>query len=501
MPSGTSLLLTTLLFVLIGCQERKDQGINYSLGKRPNIILIVADDHGMNDLGCYGNRAISTPNLDALASEGLRFTRAYATAPSCAASRSVILTGLYNHLNGMYGHVHSYHHFRSHEFLKSLPMYLEEIAGYRTARIGKYHVGPEEVFRFQRVLPSSGRNTAKMVEESIRFIETTNHPFFLYFCTNDPHRGGGRVEAHPLKPDRFGNRDEGYEGIEEYGISPDSVLVPAYLPDLPATRAELVQYYRSVNRVDQGVGKLMRYLKEAGKWDNTIIIYISDNGIAFPGAKTNIYEPGINLPLIVKNVNQQNAGSVTEALVNWSDLTPTILDLAGILGPATDSLKNSFKDYAAGGQHLQTPVDDFHGISFKNVLESPAEEARTESFASHTFHEITMYYPMRSIIKGDYKLIWNLAHPLPYPHASDLWASATWQEALESDNPKYGTRDISSYTSRPEFELYNLQEDPLESINLINSASHQELLMALQSRIKTFQQRTNDPWIVKWDHE
>ena len=119
MSSRTSLLLITFLFVLIGCQERKDQGANFSLGKKPNIILIVADDHGMNDLGCYGNRAISTPNLDALASEGLRFTRAYATAPSCAASRSVILTGLYNHLNGMYGHVHSYHHFRSHEFLKS----------------------------------------------------------------------------------------------------------------------------------------------------------------------------------------------------------------------------------------------------------------------------------------------------------------------------------------------------------------------------------------------
>jgi N-sulfoglucosamine sulfohydrolase len=123
----------------------------------PNIVLIVSDDHGTNDLGCYGNTKISTPNLDKLAEESFRFTNAYSAVSSCTASRSVILTGLYNHATGLYGLSHHTHHFRAFEELKSLPVLLEELANYSTARIGKYHVAPEEVFRFQTALPGNSR--------------------------------------------------------------------------------------------------------------------------------------------------------------------------------------------------------------------------------------------------------------------------------------------------------------------------------------------------------
>ena len=491
-----------LIVLFIGCQPQQSNDQKMATdSERPNIILMVADDHGMNDLGCYGHQAISTPNLDVLAAEGVRFNRAYATAPSCTASRSVILTGLHNHLNALYGHEHSYHHFRAHDFLKSLPVYLEEIGGYETARIGKYHVGPEKVFRFGKILPSNGRNTVQMADESAKFIKNATRPFFLYFCTHDPHRGGDIVEDNPYQPNRFGNRDEGYEGVEDYTITADEVLVPWYLPDLPETRAELVQYYQSVNRVDQGAGRLFQHLKDLGKWDNTIILYISDNGIAFQGAKTNIYEPGINLPLLIKNVDSKNAALVTDALVNWVDLTPTILDMAGILDQARDTLVASFAEYSTNGRNLQTAISDFHGVSFKPVLAGEQETVREESFASHTFHEITMYYPIRSIISGDYKLIWNIAHRLPYPHASDLWESATWQGALKSEDQKYGLSNLNDYTHRSEFQLFDLKKDPYESVNLVNSPSYQEVLGVMKRKLRKFQVETNDPWSVKWAHE
>jgi N-sulfoglucosamine sulfohydrolase len=129
--------------VLVGCSRDKKTGET----QRPNIILFVADDHGTDALGCYGNSVIKTPNLDYLASEGVRFSNAYCTSASSAASRSVILTGKYGHATGSYGHVHDYHHFSTYDSVISLPALLSK-AGYNTARIGKYHVAPEQCLSF-----------------------------------------------------------------------------------------------------------------------------------------------------------------------------------------------------------------------------------------------------------------------------------------------------------------------------------------------------------------
>ena len=130
---------------------------------RPNVVLIVSDDHGRETLGCYGNPVIKTPNLDALAAEGVRFTNAFCTSASCSASRSVILSGMYNHANGQYGHQHSYHHFISFENIKTLPVLMTE-AGYRTGRIGKYHVAPESVYKFDTALPGNSRSPVQMAQ-------------------------------------------------------------------------------------------------------------------------------------------------------------------------------------------------------------------------------------------------------------------------------------------------------------------------------------------------
>lgn len=489
------LIVLSLILMLIACVP-SDRDRNTD--ERPNILLIVSDDHGMGDAGCYGNPVIQTPNLDYLASQGLRFNNAFCTTASCSASRSVILTGLYNHANGQFGHQHVFHHFRTFDHIKSLPTLLAE-DGYRTARIGKFHVGPDEVYPFGLILDGHCRSPVEMADACKQVLSSKDRsPFFLYFCTCDPHRGEGKVESDPYKPDRFGNREEGWPGIVPVHYQSGEVIVPDFLPDLPATRAELAQYYESVSRVDQGLGRLFKLLKEYGKWGNTVIIYISDNGIAFPGAKTNLYEPGMKLPCLVYDPRSDFRGSKTNAMVCWADLTPTILDYAGIL-PEDNSIPGTIPVEWKLPEMPRPSV--FHGRSFKEVMNNPDADGFEEIYASHTFHEITMYYPMRLVRTKEYKLIWNIASGLDYPYASDLWESATWQATLRTGSGKYAERTIESYERRPRFELYNIQEDPMELNNLAYKPEYVDLMEEMKTKLKNFQERTMDPWIVKWEHE
>jgi N-sulfoglucosamine sulfohydrolase len=228
------------------------------------------------------------------------------------------------------------------------------------------------------------------------------------------------------------------------------------------------------------LGRLIEILKEAGKYDDTLIIYISDNGMPFAGAKTTAYEPGLRLPCIVRNPRSKQRGIVSKGMVSWVDITPTILDFAGI-----------------DPQGLA-----FHGRSFLPILEQENPPGWDEVYASHTFHEVTMYYPMRVVRYGRYKLIWNIAHPLPFPFASDLWSSATWQAARRNGSSfVYGKRTIRAYEHRPRFELYDLEQDPDEVHNLATDQFHHEVLVNLQQKLAEFQQRTGDPWVLKWRRE
>lgn len=491
------LVLTVLIFGSCSGTGKEVKGLRTS--DLPNIVLIVADDHGYGDLGCYGNAAIRTPNLDGLASEGIRFTNAHCTSASCSASRSVILTGLYNHANGHFGHQHHFHHFSAYDHVYSLPVFLEELAGYHTGRIGKYHLAPEKVFHFQEVMKANQRNPVAMADSCIDFINSNKkHPFFLYFCTSDPHRSAP-ITDEALAPDAFGNTPEGHEGVEESVFSTDDVIIPPYLPESLACREELAQYYQSVARVDYGVGRLFDHLKEAGVWDNTLLIYISDNGIAFAGAKTTIYQPGINLPCLIKNPESKNAGKLSDAMINWADLTPTILDRVGILDKANALILARVDNHELNWNN--TANSSLQGKSFKAVLEEVDSPGFDETYASHTFHEITMYYPMKTVVTRKFKLIWNIAWQLPYPHASDLWGSSTWQVALKSGSGMYGGRTIESYTNREKFELYDLEVDPYETRNLAGNPAYKKDLEVLKKKLYDFQERTNDPWIVKWKHE
>ncbi len=455
--------------------------------------MIVADDHGTDALGCYGNPVIKTPHLDALAREGIRFTSAFCTSASCSPSRSVILSGLQDHHNGMYGLQHQEHHFQSFDTIKSLPVLLEQ-SGYRTARIGKYHLAPESVYRFSTVLsggaandPASiGRSPLEMADNTKAFLTAKDdRPFFLYFATDDPHRsnailpdGRPTFETYP-NPNSFGNRPEGYPGITPVIYRPEDVIVPPFLPDTPECRAELAQYYQAVSRLDQGIGHLIALLKATGQYENTLIVYLSDNGVAFPGAKTTLYEPGIRLPLIIRSPRQKERGLVEDALISWADLTPTLLDFAG----------------------AKAPAEGFDGRSFRPALEDGKLTDWDEVYASHSFHEITMYYPMRMVRTRRYKLIWNIASGLTYPSALDLIYSPTWISAVKSDTGFIGKRRIDYFLHRPAFELYDLQQDPDEIVNLADDPTLQTLKQGLLEKLKSFQTTTKDPWIHKWRYE
>ncbi|MGC1273890.1 MAG: sulfatase [Planctomycetaceae bacterium] len=461
-----------------------------------NVVVVVADDLGFQ-LGCYGDGVARTPNIDRLAKDGTRFTLAHCTTASCSASRSVILTGLYNHATGHYGHSHDTGHFSTYESVPTLPVLLAE-AGYRTCSIGKYHVAPDYVYKFEDYRNQGiqgARNSVRMAANAKEWIaEDDDRPFFLYWCPSDPHRGGG--------PDHFSNFPDEldkYHGIEPATFDPQAVPVPSWLPDMPTVRQELAAYYRAIHRMDQGVGDLLDALEATGHADDTLVLFLSDNGPPFPGAKTTLYQPGMNLPLIVRDPSAAKKGVVSDARVCWADLAPSILDWCGVEPKPHPAIRRTENDGKID-EGPKRPVK-FHGKSFVPAIGPKHVDGFEMLFASHNFHEITNYYPMRVLIEGDHKLIFNIAHPLPYPFASDLYASPTWQDVLKSNRGYYGKRRTEDYLQRPRFELYDLKTDPDEVDNLADDPAHRSRLERMQATLKAWQEETNDPWATKWTYE
>ena len=483
-----------------------------------NILLIVTDDQSQT-LGCYGDPIAATPAIDGLAKQSTVFTRAYATTASCSASRSVILSGVYNHANGQFGHAHNYHKFTTFQDVVSLslPNALGRL-GYRTARVGKYHVAPESVYRFQTVIQGEfpGRNTVAMADACADFIGAKDdRPFFLYYATSDPHRGpkNDTSSGDRLPANLFGNLpDDGeFGGVEEVFYEPDDVVVPPFLPDTPESRKELAQYYQAVARVDQGVARLFKHMKAAGLFEKTMIVFTADHGMAFPGAKTTTYEAGLQVPFVVYNPYGKRQHVKNDALINHADIAPSLIDFAQGLDRELNRPKAwidpadywaQYPEQALDNRNAGLPFDRYHGRSWLAQLGTTDAGDRNMTFASHTFHEITMYYPMRVVLDRDYKLIWNVAHDLAYPFASDLWAASTWQAQFEQgEDTPYGTKTVGDYVHRPAFELFDLRVDPWEGNNLAEDPKYADVLASYKEKLKTFQRETDDPWILKWRYE
>jgi N-sulfoglucosamine sulfohydrolase len=446
---------------------------------RRNVVLLIADDLGLT-LGCYGDKAAKTPHLDALAKRGTRFTHAFAAVASCSPSRSVLYTGLQTHTSGQYGLAHATHNFHSRPVIKSLSTYLRA-GGYRTGIIGKVHVLPKSVYDWDvergGVNARSGQAMAKAAQAFL--ADCGDKPFCLVMGYTDPHRAArGFANEKP------------YPGQKEVKIDAKDVTVPYHLPDKPDVRADLAEYYTSVARLDQNVGLLLDMLKKAGRDKDTLVIFLSDNGIPFPGAKTTVYDAGIHLPLIVASPTAKKTGIVNRAMVSWVDVLPTILDWAGVAPP---------KPGKAKGKGAAAPAPQ--GRSFLPILEEEAPKGWDEVYASHTFHEVTMYYPMRAVRTRQYKYIRNLAHKLDYPFASDLHDSPSWQGVLKRGDKMMGQRSVAQFVNRPLEELYDVEKDPNELKNLADSAAHAKVLAEMRKKVRDWQTKTADPWVIKYQHE
>jgi len=443
-----------------------------------NIALIITDNQSWYDVGCYGNKVIKTPHMDQLATEGVRFRQAFATVASCGASRAVIYSGVLTHRNGQYAHPHREHNQEIREEIVTVFEALKE-KDYRTALIGKQHVRPVEKYPVDplpsgKSVASSAESRdviamAKVVDEFIG--HDTEKPFFLSLSLGDPHpisRDGvawGVTESH----------SPGYQPVE---YNPADITVPGFLPDTPAIREQLAGYYQQVSRADYGVGLLVESLKKHGKYNDTLIVFVSDHGTSEPGAMGTHYDPGVRAPFIIRKPGGP-AGLVHEAVIAFTDITPTILDWAGIANPTKGR----------------------HGRSLLPILDQPNVAGWDEVVLSHVAHEIYSYYPMRTLRDRRYKLIWNVTWRAEYPLPIDTWERRTWRGLMESKSTMFGPRTIDQYLHRPQIELYDLETDPWEVQNLADEPVHAERRKQMTERLLERLVATEDPWLLKYHPE
>lgn len=444
------------------------------MASKKNILLVIADDMGKS-LGCYGDSTISTPNIDQLAAEGILFDNAFASTASCSGSRSVIYTGLHTHQNGQYGLQHSNHHFLTFDNIETAPK-LFRTFDYLTGIIGKIHVGPDNVYSWEVRRESPSRDVAWVAKEADSFFQSAKEdprPFFLTVGFMDPHRDSTRGG--------FGNGDDSLSAPDAT-YDPANITVPSFLNDIPEVRQEIAEYYRSVGRVDRGFGLIMKALKNAGLDDDTLVVLTSDNGPPFLNSKTTLYDAGVRLPLIIRRPQGKRAIK-NPNLISFIDLLPTFIDWAG-QSPTATSMSNS---------------PPRPGRSFLPIIdETSIHDDWSRVFGSHTFHEVTNYYPTRFLRTARYKYHRNIAWKLDFPFSTDLYASLSWEGIRNSKFPiKVGERPLEAYIRRPPEELYDMQEDPREVLNLADRPEYKELLLGYRQELEAWQRLTQDAWLVR----
>ncbi|KAJ5509743.1 hypothetical protein N7527_011886 [Penicillium freii] len=442
------------------------------MSSRKNVLLMVADDLG-KQLGCYGASTIKTPNLDNLAAEGTKFDYAFASTASCSGSRSVIYTGLHTHQNGQYGLASHHHHFVTFDHVETAPQLLNQ-SGYRTGILGKIHVGPAPVYPWEVAKESETRDVAVIADQANGFFQESladERPFFLTIGFHDPHRDRTRGG--------FGNDQEYDPRITKGTYTSDAVEIPSFINDSPGARFELAEYYNSIDRLDQGIGFILKALEDAGLAESTLVIFISDNGPPFINSKTTLFDAGVRLPLIIKHPKLQTA--VNSDMVSYVDILPTLLDYVGhpdVVDPAKKRL----------------------GKSLLPILGTDAKPSQwNRVFGSHTFHEVTNYWPTRFIRDRRYKYHRNLAWRLDFPFAADIYGSLSWEDIRNSSDSEImiGERKLKDYFFRAPEELYDLENDPNEVNNLVKDPEHAAVLEDLRAELETWQRRTEDPWLYR----
>ncbi|WP_345215812.1 sulfatase [Georgenia halophila] len=406
---------------------------------RPNIVLIHCHDLG-TWLSCYGMPSVPSPNLERLAAESVVFDSAFATSPLCTPARSSIFTGLRPHQNGLMGLAHDGWHYR--RGVETLPEMMHAY-GYHSALVGLQHedldartLGYDAVHGMGFL--SRALEVAKRVDRWLDGADGTE-PFFLTVGMWEAHRPWPTTDYRPTDP--------------------ATVDVPPYLPDNAHTRQDISEFHGAIRQMDEAVGSILRSVDSSPFADNTLVIFTTDHGAAFPRAKSTLYDSGVQVALLVRPPRTWSTRPARHTgMVSHLDLAPSLVQLAGGTSPA-----------------------GLEGRSFVPLLQdSPPVPEPRELVLEKTYHD--RYDPIRALRTNDVKYIRNFVPGPQLPFALDLEESATRRGMDDGDaGPK------------PAEELYLLRDDPWELENVAKDPQHQELRAAMSRRLEGHLRRTADP--------
>lgn len=437
--------------------------------ERPNILLFTADDLHAGSLGVYGGMpADLTPNLNAFAAESLLFTRAHVNAAICAPCRAIIATGRYSHRSGAMGFM------PARENVPDIVTTLKA-AGYHTGILGKVrHSTPKKSMQWdyhfdQRDL-GNGRDPELYYQRSRVFLRQAREfkkPFYFMVNSHDPHRpycNPDKLTKGAARPSRV--------------YRPEDVDVPGFLPDLPKVRIEHATYMNSTRRLDDTFGRVMQALDESGSAENTLVLFITDNGIAVPFAKCNTWFHSTRSPLLVRWPGIVKPGSRDEQhFVSVVDFFPTFMDVTGVQGP-----------------------DGLDGRSFLPLLKGQSQSGREYVFTQIDSKAGGAAVPMRCVQNAEYGYIYN---PFSdgkywYRNNNEGLTMAAMNEAAKTDPAIQARVDLFRY--RVPEELYDLRNDPDCLHNLVKDPAHAETIKQLQHQLVAHMTRTEDPMLEAFLH-
>jgi arylsulfatase A-like enzyme len=439
-----------------------------------NVLVITCDDLG-RFLGSYGITTVQTPQLDELASDGMRFERAFCTAPQCSPSRASLFTGRYPQSNGVLGLAHPPFNWRLYPNERHLARELAD-AGYTTVALGKVHesmpalphrnsVGhlDELPWQYEDALSShlgfdevvtagalDGKVVAAQAIEHLERLAVDGRPFYLQV---------GFVEPHRLSDERDEPHTVGFLGNHLDLDIELGVIVPPYLIDDAGARRDMAELQGAVRYVDSAIGKVLCRLRELGLEQDTIVVFTTDHGLGLPRAKQSLYDPGLEVALIVRCPNRGwTGGRVIDELVSNVDIFPTLLDALGL--PISERVQ---------------------GRSLVALLDGRRHARRAEIFAQLTYHD--SYHPRRCIRTERYKLIAAFAEGPRFTDPSEGWRPRSTPRTQ---------RFVPGYSSSP-LELYDLQEDPTELNNLAADPAYADVRHDLFARLHHWMIETTDP--------
>ncbi len=456
----SGLFLPGIFLCLAAAGPCKSDPASTGVDERPNILFIFGEDWGLHT-GAYGNKIVKTPVFDRMAEEGVLFTHAFCTAPSCSPSKASVLTGQVHwrlgasvsHSNETESMLNARYHTYVDELIKS---------GYVTAYTGKG--GWKSVFNKQPELSGRSHNPAGSV--SIPFEEfLKNHSRDKPFCY---WQGGGY--AH-----RQFNKGSGLES----GKKMEDVNVPPCWPDVPEIRSDILDYYQKVEDGDRSAGKAIELLEEYGLLEKTIVVISGDHGWSFPRGKANVYDMGLRVPLVIRWGSEIRGpevagGRVVDDLVSLQDLAPTFLEAASL-----------------------EALPEMTAMSLMNILQSGKEglvdATRTEVYAGLEVH--VRFYPMRAIRTRDYLLIHNFLYEDAYGGAGVDRGPTKQFIWIHREDEEYADYFKICVGPRPEFELYHIPSDQHQLTNLADDPSHKSEFEALKKKMEDYLVQTKDPRI------